>query len=176
MPRSESSAVASSSFIDHSAEAFASVGQTLGPFMHIRHYAPGVTADRAMSRIHETLRAKGRTQLRGQRRTIEDREDGKSVLAEVWLDGEPPKLVVYLQEFLQRPEGASGPSAIEVELGSAAPLTSAAVTLRVEPDAVLDTLAERFDGRGAALIEWARELPDAKLWSHIDPGEQEFQN
>lgn len=107
--------------------------------------------------------------MQGPKRTIESREDGKGVLAKVWLDGDPAKLVVYLQDFLERPEGASGPSSIEVELGSTVPLESAAEALKVEPDGVLDSVADRFDGDGPGLIEWARHLPGAQPWSHIAP-------
>ena len=106
--------------------------------------------------------------MRGQKRTIEDHAGGKNVLAEAWLDGDPPELVVYLQDFLERPEGANGPDSIEIELGCVVGLTAAADDLGVVPSEVLDTVARRFAGKGAELISWATDLPQAQPWSHVD--------
>ena len=103
------------------------------------------------------------------RRAVERRGDDGTVFADAWIDDRGETLCVYLQDFLQRPEGARGPATLEIELAVSVPVAAAASSLGCAEDAVLDTVVDRWNGRGGDLLSWARELPGAKPWSHTDP-------
>ena len=103
------------------------------------------------------------------RRPVERPGEDGNVLADAWIDEEGETLCVYLQDFLERPDGARGPATVEVELAVSVPVSAAASALGCPGHAVLDMVVERWTGRGGALVSWARELPGAKPWSHTDP-------
>ncbi len=97
---------------------------------------------------------------------IEDPDDG-GALVDAWIEG--GRLVVSLQDLLERPAGSTSTAAtIEVELGASVPLTTVAEHLGVEPADALEHVVARFRGDGRGLLSWARGLPDAQLWSHTD--------